>query len=79
MGNEPDRVEDIYCSSCGRDTRHNIYISTRNELKQRTVYGELSQYTETTGATKYTTTKQICTVCGKTKTKTTSREDCQIV
>ena len=81
MGSEPDRVEEIYCRSCGRDTMHNIYIQTRNELKQNVVYGELFQYTETSGAIKHTTYKQVCTVCGKTKIETISRDDdtCQIV
>ena len=79
MGDIPDKTENIYCKNCQRVTLHNIYKKTRDEIDQEVVYGSLSQYTRTVDIRTYTTRKQVCTVCGKTKKRTTRDDCCQII
>lgn len=74
MGDYPDKIENIYCKKCGRVTEHEIYIKKKVVNERETVYGELFQYDSKNINHHYTTTKQICSECGKTKKKTT--EDC---
>ena len=75
MGNEPDEIETKYCSTCGKNTQHNIYKSSYQED-----YWEKSDPLSypTKKYHTYTKTKQVCTECGKTKRKTTE-DCCQII
>ena len=75
---QPDYTEDIYCSSCRKVTPHDIYKKSKQVNKTRTVYGELFQHDETVDIGTYTTKKQVCTECGKTKKKTTRDFCCRI-
>ena len=72
---KPDKVEYKYCSNCGRDTEHNIYIKKKYVTKTIT-HEDYYQHTETVSQS-FTTTKQVCNVCGKTKKKT-EQHCCQI-
>lgn len=80
MGNEgnvaPDEVRNIYCFRCGKITEHNIYYKFTERTRQETIYMEYCQITRPAGSEKYKTTKQVCTVCGRTKTKTRSQNEC---
>lgn len=81
MGNDYhlDRVEYIYCYRCGTFTQHNIYIKTKEEVIEQTVYTEYLQYKEYLGTNKYKTTKIVCNICGNTQKKTERVDNCQII
>ena len=61
-----------------RVTDHKIYIKKKYVTEKETVYGELFQYDRNVASHNYTTTKQVCSQCGKTKKKTTE-DCCQII
>ena len=74
MGDYPDKIEDNYCSRCKRVTEHKIYIKQSSVKERETVHGSFCDYDTKNITRNFTTTKRVCSVCGKTKTKTT--EDC---
>lgn len=77
MGDYPDKIEDIYCKKCGRVTEHKIYKKNKTIRERQVFQGELFQYDRNIDHN-YTTRKQVCSACGKTKKKTTE-DCCQII
>ena len=75
LSDKPDKVETKYCNNCEQQTEHNIYIKSHSKTESHRDYW--------TGFDKeekitYTTTKQVCNKCGKTKTKSSEDFCCQI-
>ena len=75
MFDKPDKVETIYCKRCQQPTEHNIYIKKHSRTESYMDY--LSGFEKESVRT-FTTTKQVCNKCGKTKTKTSQDCCCQI-
>ena len=72
---KPDKIETKYCKRCKQETEHKIYIKSFRETE--TCRDHWAGFDKAYDKT-YTTTKQVCNKCGKTKTKSSEDFCCQI-
>ena len=79
MGAEqPDYTKDVYCKRCGKVTPHDFYIKKKYYQQNQITELEYVTINRTVDSGSYTKTKQVCTICGKTKEKTEKDFCCQI-
>ena len=74
----PDYTKDVYCKRCRKVTPHDFYIKKDYYQQNEVIQLEYVTLNRTVDSGSYTTTKKVCTICGKTTKKTTKDCCCQI-